>query len=633
MVNTFVTDDGTLTPADTTEASHKLFGRLNQVITKVDDLAVLDMNTTFGVTPSLSDQGTAIQEAIAVAETRGGGELVFRAPGYYMANTINASASGASSALLVAGNNIHITLGPGAILKSELAAPTTLLSVWGPAQAAGFANWVAHASVIKTSLQLDRAEVFPEGTFQVKAETPADAGAVAPGDPIYLRMGQTITLDSLNRQPFAELNEVLATDPDTGWITLRYPLTHTYQLHYFNTGTSGETNPTGPGTEAIFGFVNISDEVIRNFQMSGGRFETEGVSAVINADNILGGVWRDYEFSTKKHHIIANTQRFIRMERLRGTTLYEDGVDPLGVGAICWIAGAGTGTADAVYRDLYMAAPYSSIQMHVREGMNHCLVENVVSMGAPGRTLTNESNLAITSFAHDILVVGGHYANSGGTAHIVQTTSDTDRITLRDVEVSGATGSGATDGIFVNGTRSGVYNPILHDGLRARTSQTTNRDVDRIHLPAGLFRATTGSPTASAVNNWPTWSFPSTTETLVGTTTKFPRHWQRAFYKVRLVLINPGAGTGQAQMVVRISYVGSGETVAQLQENFTINVVASATPLRFDAQSAHILVPVEANIEDEVLIRVGRLGGTDDSLPDSLTGPIDLIGVYLEPAA
>lgn len=216
------------------------------------DLGIVNVRVYGAVGDGVTDDTAAIQAAIDAAGDAGGG-TVYLPGGRYLVTQADAFGGG-EWALSIISDNITFQGGPGAEIIT--AQDTSLFWIDGASKPNGTGDWLNHWLLDDSNLTLYEMSTAARGDDRITLSTASDASNFAAGDDIFIRTGQVNTHSTTD--PDAELNQVLASNADTGALTLRYPLTRPFAAENYPTGHANAGNP------APFGVSKCTDRIVRN---------------------------------------------------------------------------------------------------------------------------------------------------------------------------------------------------------------------------------------------------------------------------------------------------------------------------------------------------------------------------------
>jgi hypothetical protein len=391
------------------------------------------------------DDTIAIQRAIQEAGEAGGGSVYFP-PGNYLISQ-QGTAAGIPWCLYNQWDNIHLDFGPGATLTStDDDACQIFSSGWSkPAGPASWDDyWLGQAS---TNTYYDIATAAKSAN-SLTLSSAGDATNFEVGDYIYIRTGQLVA--ARTTEPDAEINQV--TSISGAVLGLRWPTAKPYEQEYWpDSSETGVTSTTPTAWEAPYGVAVITDRVLHNFKITGGRFvATAGSVSIIRSHACIGTVIEGVQAEIHGGFVDAIESRDNTFHDWRVVNDAPSGTNYL------WPFAFGTGCVGGLVENVNAEA-YGTrmLSFHIHEGSSQITVKD--SRCTNSGTGSDLQLLSIRARGYDILVEDCTF-DCGSNTHIVAAVTEdvTGGVTLNNVVA--LTSGGSTNGIYIAATNVTLRN-------------------------------------------------------------------------------------------------------------------------------------------------------------------------------
>lgn len=592
-------------------------GWFNDVDNAIYDEIFNVKNSAYGaIGDGSTNDRTAVQAAMDACGAAGGG-VVLLPPGTYLCHTATTS-GGISNCLATKYDNVELRLEAGAVLKTDIDA--NLIGCGGFYKPGGTTGWATYnardsANYGGSPFTLYAISSAAKYANAVVLSTPAQSSNFAIADWILVRTGETLT--SGTKTPIGEYNKIKAINGGTGALTLEYPLRNTYAVENYPVGHASA------GLPAPFGIVNLTQPtnvILQNFRITGkGRIENTSAVAstttLINGNQSVGRVIDGPEFlsygncfsegSTLSRHV--NTKMHM-LAAVAGIGYSQDSCNH------DWLL------------DDSLISSASHAQIHLHEGCSGKIGSGVTIISAT--PVASANSISIRARSHDISIgdikISGFGADANSPAIFADT--DTDRITIGDAHIVGATNSNAL-AVSVGGTNSNIGFVNTDTGVTV-SPDLGNRLGDSLAMfvPAPLMQIQQGAPTLGTVVSGAAvgWTQAHGSSTGMTFSIRTPESWTSA--KIRFWYVNLSANAGDVRFFAGWQVAGDGTVLSVISGgNFPFTETAGAqNALKKSAIGSGTIGSLgPTKTVHVVAIRVGG------DAADTLNGSIALIGVEL----
>jgi hypothetical protein len=360
------------------------------------------LDAPYGATgDGVTDDTTAIQDAIDAATAAGGGTILFPA-GTYFCSTVTDS-----WIFSIIGSNLTFKGEAGAVIASDENA--YLFFVCGNGKTAGAEAWVAGQYYAQTLYTLATAT---KRARQVTLATPAQAANFTADDWIYIQTGQTLE-NADGNQPDAELNQVVTANSGTGVITLRWPLATTYLQEAVDTGGgfTYRSKVGGAGANVPFGVKNVSAVTIEHIAFR--DLTITMTNTGLDAIPILGGQAYDVAI---ENCTLSTFSDAVSPGDTRGYRMINNRVDLRNTTTQHTPLAAAKGMSDILLADNFCTAQYWGF-IHLHEGTKNVrLIRNTVRN--PDQGSLDSNTVSVRARAYDVVIQDNIFSGSPQGANI-----------------------------------------------------------------------------------------------------------------------------------------------------------------------------------------------------------------------
>lgn len=274
-------------------------------------------------------------------------------------------------------------------------------------------HWLGNPNNV-TTYPIYAIDPADKGDGSITLSTAADAADFVVGEAIWIRTGETITVQGAASEPDAEMNIVTGTDAGTGVVTLKWPLSKAYVQEYFDTDPPVNPSTTASSSyPALFGVQRGDAAILRNCYMQGLNFEFNqaaghayagwffqvigcGVTdcTAVGANGALqnGGSVRDLAFK-------RNTVRISQT-----------------IAADLW-CGTNTGTNDASFEDNDLSCDTTLVSLfHIHEGSANVRIARNRIRNVPNAS--NNHAIQIFGRGYDIAIQDNHIEHDSSSSGV-----------------------------------------------------------------------------------------------------------------------------------------------------------------------------------------------------------------------